>query len=94
VLQHERIQHQCSDLCHPHGCEHDYTHEAWKPLVRLFDSAFQEICVSCAAKQALRSHHEANGGLKPGDVITLWGSTAIEVTGIDERGQLQLAVRN
>lgn len=93
VVQHERTQHQCSDLCHPHGATHDYTHEPYTPLTRYFNAEFQEICVGCAAKQAIRDHHEKYGGLKAGDVIQL-SDTIIEVVDHDqESNQLQLQVR-
>lgn len=90
-LQHNRTEHQCSEVCHPHGVTHDYAHEKFAPLVRYFRGG-EEVCVGCVAKQALREHHETNGGIKAGDVISL-GHIAIEVTGFDERGQMQLKVR-
>jgi hypothetical protein len=92
-VQHRRIQHECSELCHPHGVTHDYQHETLAPLTRYFNAGMGEICVGCAAKQAIRDHHELYGGIKAGDVIQL-SDTIIEVVGHDaESNQLQLQVR-
>lgn len=51
-LQPKRVEHSCTELCHPHGAEHDYSHEYTPTLVRYFDDQFNEMCKDCFDKPA------------------------------------------